>query len=795
MAFDKFLIAPLKSGLMTNTKSWQIMDDAFELCQNAYTFRGRLRKRFGSNLMGTSPLTSRLRMSIGTTDGSGNLEYVTLPGNFLSAGALFSVGVIQFVVTSVPTVAGNTVTLVSTDQGPGGLAVGVIKLLSTPPNVYQFEITGGQTTVAGLPVYWYPSNPVMGITQYENGAINNLPSYAFDTQFAYIWLSGAWERSGSTTNPLWHGTNFNYFWVCNWQGIVNTGVPAMFVSNFNFTLGTNKPAATDDPIWYTQNGSTWVPMPGSASSGIFFLPGGGAVADGPFVQTALIIVAFKYRLLLLNTVENNNSVGAGVGTASQFKQRCRYTWNGNPFAVNAWYEPNQQDASGNLAAGGGYIDATTQEAIVSAEFIKDRLIVYFERSTWELVYTQNENLPFLWQKLNTELGSQSTHGTVPFDRDVLTIGNTGVHACNGSNVRRIDDKIPDVIFEFKTENNETARIAGIRDYYSELVYWTYVADTEQPTQIFPNQVLVFNYQNETWAQNDDCITAFGYFEQQTDVTWKSSAPETWETYNGTWISGVIQANQRQILAGTPEGFILRLDVEASRNAPSMQISAIDYTYSTSGILTLTIYNHNLDSEATYLPQDNDYILIENVIGDAATEAALNGVIFPATTPFTQNSITIVVPYGFTGTTYLGSGTAARVSNIQIESKNFNPYIDKDQNVYVARADFAVQKTAGGQITVDYRTGYSPIPMLQAGEGTNSIMGNGILETSPYDPTLYPFETYQDLLWHPIYFQSTGEFIQFVFYFSQAQITNPSISLADFELQAICLYTTVAGRLQ
>ena len=58
---------------------------------------------------------------------------------------------------------------------------------------------------------------------------------------------------------------------------------------------------------------------------------------------------------------------------------------------------------GNIADGGGYIDASTEEQIVSAEFIKDRLIVYFERSTWELAYTGNEVLPFVWQKINTEL--------------------------------------------------------------------------------------------------------------------------------------------------------------------------------------------------------------------------------------------------------------------------------------------------------------------------------------------------------------------------------------------------------
>jgi hypothetical protein len=100
----------------------------------------------------------------------------------------------------------------------------------------------------------------------------------------------------------------------------------MFVTNFNYTLGAGAPAATDDPMWYF-NGTTWTAMLGSSGNGIFFLPGGAAVATGPFVQTARIIVPFKDQLLLLNTVENNNSSTTGTGTATAYVNRCRFSFN------------------------------------------------------------------------------------------------------------------------------------------------------------------------------------------------------------------------------------------------------------------------------------------------------------------------------------------------------------------------------------------------------------------------------------------------------------------------------------
>ncbi len=783
---DRFLIAPLQTGLQTDTKPWLIMDDAFDYLQNAYVFRGRLRKRFGSQFMGINQFTSRLRTSlasggagVGITTAGGNaagnvrtiLGDATLP---VGMGQMFSIG------TEVYTVISNT-------AGPQDM-------LATQ-GAGTFNVTNGDFTITGGPalttIFFYPALPVMGITQYEINQVNNHPTYTFDTRYAYLFSGGSWDRSGAA---VWHGTDLNYFWASNWQSV--EGVPILFVTNFNFTVPA--PGATNDPIW-TFDGTTWTAR--SGANAFYFRPNGGLIQTGPYVKTARIIVAFKNRLILLNTVENDNSGGAGVNT--NYVNRARYSFYGSPFARNAWYEKNQSDSSGgvvnnnNIASGGGFVDASTEEQIISAEFIKDRLIVYFERSTWELVYTKNQVLPFVWQKINTELGAMSTFSIVPFDREVLGIGQSGIHACNGANVARIDNKIPDTVFEFETDNNANQRTAGIRDYYTELVYWAYVDDLKEPTQKFPNQVLIFNYKMGAWALFDDCITTFGYFEQATDETWASSAPIIWSQAGWTWKSKVVQANQRNILMGTPEGFVLIINPERSRNAPSMQITDIGPAVplgapgqfaSPSGILTLTIINHNLTSQPIEFDYDNDFILIENVRADAGTMAFLNGGIFNVYSVIDKDTIQIDTNGLLVAGTYAGAGTATRVSNIQIRSKQWNPYVDQDRGFYLSKIDFAVERTVSGQITVDYYPSSSNVGMIQEGVSSGSIMGNGILETTPYSPTLYPFEQYQEILHHPIYFQTSGEFIQIGMSFSLGQMLNPNISLSDLEIHGLTLYT-------
>ncbi len=791
MPYDRFLVAPLNSGLQTDLRPWQIMDDAFAKLKNAYNFRGRVRKRFGSITMGNNgQFSSRLRTSlasggagVGITDvtgaAAGNVRTIladaTLP---LSVGMMFSVGTASYtVVSSTPGVQPMLAT-----QGSG-----------------TFNITTGDYVIAGAPalttVFFYPALPVMGLTQYESGAINNHPSYAFDPRYAYVFTQPTgWARSGAA---IWHGNNTNYFWASNWQGgaTLSTSLPVMFVTNFQVTNLNGISNANDDPIW-SFDGTTWTAR--SGANAFYFLPNGGAVQTGAYVVTSRMVIPFKDRLVLLNTVENNNVGGVGVSVNTNYQNRARFSFNGSPFARNAWYEPNQSDVSGgvvnnnNIAAGAGWIDATTEEAIVSAEFIKDRLIVYFERSTWELAYTGNEEQPFVWQKLNTELGSQSTFSTVPFDTAVLTVGNTGVHACNGSNVKRIDTKIPDQIFSyFKTKDNAAIRTAGIRDYVTEMVYWAYCESNESSIQTFPNQVLAYNYQNGSWAIYDDTITCFGYFEQGSDMTWASSTPLTWDTAGGTtWVSSFQNANQRQILYGTPEGFVLIIDENVDRNALSMQITNL--VTNVSGFVTLTIIDHN------FLP--GEFIFISNITGDATLATYFGtGLIFPVYS-VAANTVVINTQFGLVSGTYTGGATAARVSRIEIQTKQFNPYDKLDRNVSIAKVNFAVQKThnqtGNGEITVDYFLSASGLSMNDEAQNVGALIGTGILETTAYPANIYPFEQVQQRLWHPVYLQGFGECIQLYLYWSDDQMINPNISFQDFELEAFILYATrMSDRLQ
>lgn len=762
---DRFLVAPFETGLELDRKPWLLPDDAFSRMRNAYIFRGRIKKRFGSELSGNGGATSmgqnlysRLAINLGNTSAVGFISSALnpIPGanTKFHVGQQFSIGNAIFTVKT----AGAGIAMLCTDAvNPPANAT-----FSTADGTYSITYLAG----AGLPCYFYPTDPVMGLTQYEKGPLNDQPAYAFDRQFIYKFSGGRWIKDGPLAPAYFHGSNTDFFWACNATGVLKYD-SVLYVTN-NYTLNkvetSNTWAAdvTDDPIWY-YNGAVWA---SNLTNKWIFL------AAGDYVLNAKMIFYYKGRLVLLAPVERD----AAGATNTFYPSRARFSSIGSPLGANMWLEENEPGYKS-----GGYTDAATQEEIISAEFIKDRLIVYFDNSTWELAFTNNQVRPFIWQKLNTELGSKSTFSTVPFDKVTLTIGSSGIVACNGSNVERIDTKIPDYVYNFDSDREAIARVHGVRDYNVEMVYWTFTDNDKNKLSKFPNTVLVYNYRNDSWAENDDCITCWGYFEQATDLTW-ADLTMPWKEANFSWNSYVHEANKKRVLAGNHHGYVFLINTTVTSNARVMNITEITYAAQT---VTLTILDHTLVA--------GDYIKLYNTTGVNIIGNADQ--IFRVDATPTKDTVEIVaVIVGWVAGSYLGGGSVARVSQIDIKSKEWNFYINSGRTALIPRMDFLVSKTPKrpnddprGAITIDYRVNSSSLGLINEGVNTNSNFGTNILETAPFNNV--PLEDTQKRLWHSVFFNAEGEFIQIHMYLSPDQMTSGDCVFTDFELHGIMIYAS------
>jgi len=723
--YEKFYIGTEKSGLQKDVKPFLIPDDAFEKLQNAYNFHGRIRKRFGDRLLtpvagvtnNYESLTSRLRLKVGTTDANGDLG-ATITGGSFKIGANFSIksaadGTIEFF----------TVTALGTPA---------VMLTNGASTTHTINTTTGAFVIVGSKafsdVYYYPSEPVMGFAINEASTVNYEPTYAFDTRFAYEYTNAGWDRLGTAA---WTGTNSDFFWSCVYRGATPND-PALFVVN----------NVVADGIKY-YNGAAWATLHPTITAGVT-------------LETALLCTVFHGRLLFFNTTEND-------GAVKTYRNRCRYSWNGNPLHASAWTEPTNS----------GKVEIPTQEAIITVQHLRDQIIAYCERSTWELVYLNNTVYPFKWQQINTELGSESTHSQIPFDEAVIAFGDTGIHACNGDSVKRIDERIPDKVFELHNENEGVKRVAGIRDYFSEHAIWSVPSNETTALAVYPDQLLIYSYDKGTWAIFDDTITAFGYIQNGLKkVTWANLTDITWATWTTPWGENgrniLYEARNRNIIAGNQEGFTFLLDPDKSTNCACSMITGI--TTPVYGEVDVVIKEHNL--------KVGDYVYVENCQGVTALNDQI--VLVQEISTTSSDELTLYHPADITGT-YLGGGTITKVSRIDILTKQYNFFSDSENNVAIAKVNFNVDRTDNGEITVDYSTSSTGIMMSDEAVYTGCSLGEPILETSAYD--LIPLEASQARLWHPIYIQAEGQCIQLRLYFTDQQMLQKSIVDSNFEWNA------------
>lgn len=735
MVLKSYLIGPQEEGWSNNKEPFYLPENAFFELEDAYIWRGRVKKRFGISLIQDTDLDSRLRINLGAIPGGGTLA-ATVPGSIFKVGQMFSVGTIVLTVVT----AGAAVLLTT------GGATGAYNTATGA-----FSITGP----IGTDVYFYPADPVMGLRGKETNAINSEETIGFDTQFAYTNTTGAWERISAvpaTDAAQWTGSNFQFYWTLNFNGAFDGTLNFYVVNGKAFDLATR----TFDGIKYLlPGGVNWINLRPQLSVG----------PPQRILEGAKIIINFKDRMVALNTIESSANVD------TPYFNRARFSQNVNPLQADAWDDV--------VPGKGGFIDAPIEQQIISAERLRDRLIVYFERSTWELVYTGVKANPFRWQQLNDELGCESPFSIVGFDRNVLGVGNVGIHNCDGVNVGRIDEKIPNEVFNIHNGNDGPSRVYGIRDFFNELVYWTLPDTDDDPT--FPTRILVYNYKNSTWSLFNDSFTCFGYYQKPVDITWDDLG-EVYGDWNGwatPWGVPFFQADFPDIAVGNQQGFVHLIQVDRSSNAQSLYITNMD-----TALQQLTIIDHNLKT--------GNFVFIEDFNGITLDDPAV--IVFKVV-KVDANTIepdfAASPDFGWTGT-YTGGGKVGRVSNLKILSKEFNPGTPVGLQFRMPYADFLLSKTSDGQVTLDYLIDTSDSETIGDNAVAGTLLGTNVLFTKPEDIAV-SFLTQQQL-WHRFFIQSQGAFIQLKFTLSDTQMQNLLIAQSPFELHAILLYVEPEGRI-
>ena len=751
------------TGLVQSREEFLIYNDAYPVLENAFVWRERIKRKQGVEGLGRFS-RSFIDVSIGTSSASAwsfNLfdkvsPPITETNKELKPGSV------------VITIGSGGGAIVFTDQGDGTLTSptgGNSGTINYQTGAIVLTTTAPATTASKATFTYYPCLPVMGLRNRDTRQVNGQQTIGFDTVYAYVY-SGDWTEYLPGSSERWTGTDADFFWTTNYWNL--DGNPIMWVTN-NFASSTG-----GDPIRYT-DGVNWYDFQPDIDLG--------SPAKTLFQCRAML--PFRGRLLVFNTWE-----GPSGGTYQQYPQRVRWSGIGEPIP-----NPPLQPWIDSAGYQGGYLDIPTNEEITAVGFVRDNLVIYCSRSTWQLRYTGRTISPFQIERVNPELGAEATFSSVQFDKSLVGIGDKGIVECDSFESRRIDIKIPDLVFQFSANNTPgsdvSTRVYGIRDFVQRLAYWLYPYQPGTPYSItFPNRRLVYNYENDSWAIFTDSLTVLGTFFPLSGRSW-ANTHIPWDGCNFPWTNK--PQLQPDIIAGNQQGFVFYLDSQVS-NDPSLTITAIT-GFSTSPT-QITSPNHNLT--------DDQVIKITDIAGSGYSSlnngffgvSIVNSNVFKLYT-YNPESGDFDIPQLDSSQTYIGGGLIEVRDGFNIKSKKFN-FIDQGESFQLGYIDILTDSTDQGAFTLQVYNDYQdsePVNTLQESDNSENYSANSffnsIVSTANPNPgsTVIPGSKY----WQRVYCPVRANFITIVWTLSNAQLIGVEQE-SDVQIDAQIIWQRPAGRL-
>lgn len=578
---------------------------------------------------------------------------------------------------------------------------------------------------------------------------------------------------------------------------------------------TNRSDKTKDSLrWYDgdpTNGSSTNPVFVPLNGWVNFSPPlsqfNFSIADLPAAQYYLVgarmIVPFKDRLLFMGPVIQTSSAGSQI----YLQDTIIYSQNGTPYYTTSYTNtptatidtpssitnvfhpilvPINQTATSpayfeDFTGFGGFVSIGISQPITSSSFNEDVLIIGLSTKQTRLVYSGDDLVPFNFYIINSELGTASTFSTINLDKGVVTRGTRGYIICSQVEAQRIDLEIPDQVFEINLLNNGNERMTATRDFINEWIYFTY--NSNIVTSTFPNQTLLYNYRDNSWAIFNESYTTYGAFRRATGFTWATVGLvyPMWYVWNEPWNAGNSSLLQQEVIAGNQQGFVVFRD-EGTGESPSLEITSFS-----NGTNIVTSPNHNLTN--------GDYIIINGALGTVAplVNTQIFSVFNVTTNTFQLNPDPVI-----TTETYFGGGLITHMYVPQIQTKQFPVAWEMARKTRLGPQQYLFTKTSNSQVTLliflsqNASSAYNLGPIITDPLAINSsLVYSTILYTCPESTNLgltpaninlnTPTATQQEQIWHRMNTSLIGDTVQIGFTLSDEQMRNIQPTAVQFAI--------------
>lgn len=450
--YTAFPIVDLRAGLNLSAEPWMIPMQAFTVAEDVYFYQGRVIKRKGYEKFATGTQVWDLDYDGGQNEPDvGDKVTSTLE----TAGAYVKSYTVDTGAWATDDAAG---TIRFTKAGSETVAFADDEDLT---NATQSNTLAGGAGLGadGIPLKtahnYLVVPPVMGIYNYfTTGGSSYLIIFDKDYLYQYDSTNDVWVgKAGYTTlTPDFTGDDSQFFWCETWKDL-------LFIANNKDAIQYWNGSSLTEPT-YTFNGDT--------------------------LDTCLIIIVHKNRLIFLNTEE----------TGTRFPQRARCSNVGS-------YSSTSDDI---------YVDADTVDWITGVSFVRGELMVFFERSVWWLRYTGDADNPFTWERIAETEGCYATYSVINFEDEAIALGPTSWIGSDGIRVYDITDKIPDLILSMN--QNKLDYAYGFLAEEMRQYLCSYPSQGED----YPDKMLCMNYLDNCFSIYNLAMHVAGYWTQGSDWT-------------------------------------------------------------------------------------------------------------------------------------------------------------------------------------------------------------------------------------------------------------------------------------
>lgn len=458
-----------------------------------------------------------------------------------------------------------------------------------------------------------------------------------------------------------------------------------------YISGTSYPTSANLPRFvFTGEGIT----ANAAGSSVFFYNGTDvrdytAIADNAnyiapalgALNKAIFVVRFNERLNFISPTIGGVNYTQGV----LYSGIRTVSGNGDNFNV----------------AGSGLFQADTYQAIWGFSILGQVLVLNFQQMNYTLEKTRDAFNPYFGRAVSGKDGTDAKFSSVVYDDTDKSLGKSGVISTDGRRTLRADNKIPRFTADDIDQVDFNLTYGGF-DRANNQFLWSY--KKSESNSLTQNSVLVYNYEELTWAVYDQRFSVIGQSDVGINLTWdqidEALGNESWATWDTTeelWDQIGLGKSVLKTLAGDDLGFIYQLNMDFDDYFSDIQ----SITNAASAVIGIT--------QTGILA--GDLVIIENVVGMVTP----NGDSINSDTPYTvlaatPTSITINFESS-NSTAYISGGSVSKVISFKAETIPFNPYRDKGFRIYISHVEFLLESN-GGHLRVDVVADEEEAPFIK-----------------------------------------------------------------------------------